>query len=184
MHRRQGLWIAALSSTLLTISAASYAAFSSASDPHVTFDAAGPAGFKIEGTTPDLAVSEADGNILLTVALANLTTGVSMRDHHMREKYLEVPKYPSAVLSVARAALHFPAPGGQAEADVPATLTLHGQTHPVTVHYSTKGDGASFATQGKFHINMNDFGISVPSYLGVTVKPEVDVTASFRAIGN
>jgi hypothetical protein len=31
---------------------------------------------------------------------------------------------------------------------------------------------------------MNDFGISVPSYLGVTVKPEVDVSASFRVTGS
>ena len=184
MTRRQSLWIAALSSALVTLSAVSRAAFSSASDPHVTFDAAGPAGFKIEGTTPDLVVTEADGNIVCTVALANLTTGISIRDHHMREKYLEIAKYPSAVLTVSRSALHLAAPGGQADGDVPGTLSLHGQTRPVTVHYSAKGDGAAFATQGKLHINMNDFGISVPSYLGVTVKPDVDVTATFRAIGN
>jgi len=27
---------------------------------------------------------------------------------------------------------------------------------------------------------MNDFGITVPVYLGVTVKPDVDVSASFQ----
>jgi polyisoprenoid-binding protein YceI len=95
-----------------------------------------------------------------------------------------VPKFPSAVLTVARSALQLPAPGAQAAADVPATLTLHGTTRPVTVHYTAKADGTSFATQGKLHINMNEFGITVPSYLGVTVKPEVDVAASFRALGN
>jgi hypothetical protein len=26
---------------------------------------------------------------------------------------------------------------------------------------------------------MNDFGVKVPSYLGITVKPDVVVTASF-----
>jgi hypothetical protein len=31
---------------------------------------------------------------------------------------------------------------------------------------------------------MNDFGITVPSYLGVTVKPDIDVSASFRVAGN
>jgi hypothetical protein len=30
------------------------------------------------------------------------------------------------------------------------------------------------------HLNMNDFGIQVPSYLGVTVKPDVDVAAQFE----
>jgi hypothetical protein len=27
---------------------------------------------------------------------------------------------------------------------------------------------------------MNEFGIEVPSYLGVTVKPEVDIQARFK----
>jgi polyisoprenoid-binding protein YceI len=184
MHRRQWLSIAAVATTLFGVSAIAQAAFSSATDGHVTFDAAGPAGFKIEGTTSDVTVSEANGNVLVTVGLANLTTGISLRDHHMREKYLEVPRFPTAVLSVARSALNVPAAGAQAEADAPGTLTLHGQTRPVTVHYSAKADGTSCTTQGKIHINMNEYGISVPTYLGVTVKPEVDIVASFRAIGN
>jgi polyisoprenoid-binding protein YceI len=184
MNRRKYLSIGAISATLLSLSAVGQAAFSSVNAAHVTFDASGPAGFKIEGTTPELALSEANGSLLVTVALANLTTGISMRDHHMREKYLEVPKYPTAVLSVARNTLQVPAPGGQTEGDAAGTLTLHGQTRPVTVHYTTKSEGTAFTTSGKFHINMNDFGISVPTYLGVTVKPEVDVNASFRALGN
>jgi hypothetical protein len=52
------------------------------------------------------------------------------------------------------------------------------------VHYESKGDGAAIVTHGTFHINMNDFGITVPSYLGVTVKPGVDVTAGFRLTGS
>ena len=32
------------------------------------------------------------------------------------------------------------------------------------------------------HLNMNDFAIEVPSYLGVTVKPDVDVIAQFDVI--
>jgi hypothetical protein len=31
---------------------------------------------------------------------------------------------------------------------------------------------------------MTDFGVNVPSYLGVTVKPDVDVSASFHIAGN
>jgi polyisoprenoid-binding protein YceI len=184
MHRRLSLWIVAISATLFTLSAVSRAAFTSASDTHVTFDAAGPAGFKIQGTTPDLTVSESGGNVVITVTLANLTTGISLRDHHMRDKYLEVARFPTTVLTVARSALKLPGAGGEVDADVPATLTLHGQTKPITVHYSTKADASSFTTQGKFHVNMNDYGITVPSYLGVTVKPDIDVSASFRALGN
>jgi polyisoprenoid-binding protein YceI len=184
MYRRPGFSIVALGLALFTVSATGNAAFSSASDGHVTFDAAGPAGFKIEGKTSEVSVSEVNGNVVITVALAHLTTGIDLRDSHMRDKYLEVPKFPTAVLTVARTALQLPAAGAQVEADAPATLTLHGTTRPVTVHYSSKSDGASCQTSGKLHINMNEYGITVPSYLGVTVKPEVDIVASFRAVGN
>jgi polyisoprenoid-binding protein YceI len=102
----------------------------------------------------------------------------------MKEKYLEVPKYPSGVLTVAKSSLKIPAAGTQVDADVPGTLTLHGQTRSVTVHYTAKSDGAATSAQGKFHINMTEFGIIVPSYLGVTVKPDVDINASFRVGGN
>lgn len=183
MRRQPHLWIVTSSVCILSVSSAGYAALSPASDAHVTFEATGPAGLKIDGATPDLSVSEADGNVMVTVALANLSTGISLRDHHMKEKYLEVPKYPSGVLTVAKSALRIPGGGSQIDADVPGTLTLHGQTRPVTVHYSAKSDGTTTSAQGKFHINMTEFGIVVPSYLGVTVKPDVDVSASFHVGG-
>lgn len=183
MSRQPHLWIVTGSICILSVSSAAYAALSSATDARVTFEATGPAGLKIDGVTPDLSVSEADGNVTVSVALANLSTGISLRDHHMKEKYLEVPKYPSGVLTVAKSSLRIPAGGSQVEADVPGTLTLHGQTRPVTVHYTAKSDGPATSAQGKFHINMTEFGIVVPSYLGVTVKPDVDISATFRVGG-
>jgi polyisoprenoid-binding protein YceI len=168
---------------LLTIASEGHAAVSGASDAHVGFEASGPAGLKITGTTTDLTASEDGGNVVLTVALANLTTGIGLRDQHMREKYLEVPKFPATTLVVARSALTVPPSGQKSAGDAPGTLTLHGQSRPVTVHYDSKGDGAGVVIHGTFHINMNDFGITVPSYLGVTVKPGVDVSADFKLAG-
>ena len=184
MNRRKRLWMAALSLSLCALSTASRAALSSATDSHVSFDASGPAGMKIEGTTTDLLVSDDGTNILVTVPLLNLSTGIGLRDHHMKEKYLEVQKFPAATLTMARSAIRFPRSGEPAAADAPGTVTIHGQTRPVTVHYDAKSDGTSVAVRGSFHINMNEFGITVPVYLGVTVKPDVDVSATFHAAGS
>ncbi len=184
MNRRKRLWMAALFLGLFSVSAASGAALSSAADSRVSFAATGPAGMKIEGTTPDLSVADDGVNVVITVPLANLSTGIGLRDHHMKEKYLEVQKYPSATLTIARSALKFPRSGEQAEADVPGSVQIHGQTRTTTVHYDAKGDGSSLSARGVFHVNMNDFGITVPTYLGVTVKPEVDVSASFHVTGS
>ena len=183
MIRRKHFWMAGSFLGLVSLSAASGAALSSATDSRVSFGATGPAGMKSEGSTTDLSVADDGVNVVVTVPLANLSTGIGLRDHHMKEKYLEVPKYPLATLTIARSALKFPRGGEQVSADVPATVQIHGQTRPTKVHYDAKGDGPSFGAHGAFHVNMNDFGITVPTYLGVTVKPEVDVSADFHVAG-
>jgi polyisoprenoid-binding protein YceI len=177
-------WVASASAILLGLVATGHAAVTAATDAKVSFVAAGPAGMKIEGSTNELSVAEQGGNIVVTVPLANLVTGIGLRDKHMKEKYLEVGKYPTAVLTVARSALKVPANGETVEADAQGSLQLHGQTKPVSVHYQSKGEAGGLPTRGSFHVNIKDFGMEIPSYLGVTVKPDIDVNASFRATGN
>jgi polyisoprenoid-binding protein YceI len=154
-----------------------------ASDARVGFIAVGPAGMRIEGTTQELKVVSGESGFVVTVPLGNLTTGIALRDRHMKEKYLEVPKFRETTLTVARPQLKIPAKGETVQGDVQGTLNLHGQSKPVTFHYEARGDGAQMVVNGRMHILMTDYGISVPSYLGVTVKPDVDVTASFKVAG-
>lgn len=46
----------------------------------------------------------------------------------------------------------------------------------------SKGDGSRrLHVRGSVRVNINDHGIAVPSYLGGTVKPDVDVELSFDA---
>jgi polyisoprenoid-binding protein YceI len=146
------------------------------------FIAVGPAGLKIVGTTNDGSVTDDGTTLHVAVPLGNLTTGISLRDKHMREKYLQTASYPEASLDVPRSAITFPKSGAEAAADVPAVLHLHGQNKTVSVHYTVKRDGDALHVSGAVHVNMNDFGIEVPRYMGITVKPEVDVTVRFDAV--
>jgi polyisoprenoid-binding protein YceI len=170
---------------LFLVAAVAHATLSNLTDPHVTFEASGPAGLKFEGSTSDVSwVEAANGTVTVTVDLTRLATGIALRDRHMRERYLEVPKYPTAVLSFARSGLQIPSGPDKVDATVPATLTLHGQSHPVVVRYDAKREGGSLAAHGSFRMNMNDFGVQVPTYLGVTVKPDIDVRATFHVSGD
>jgi polyisoprenoid-binding protein YceI len=178
------LSLAALGLTAVVIAPVAHAALSAPTDSRVGFQASGPAGMKIEGSTSDLSIADQGDNVVLTVPLGNLSTGIGLRDRHMKDKYLEVPKYPTAVLTVARSALKLPATDDKVEGDARSTATIHGQTRPVSVHYDAKRLGTALSVHGTFHINMRDFGIEVPTYLGVTVKPDVDVTAEFRVAGS
>jgi polyisoprenoid-binding protein YceI len=90
-----------------------------------------------------------------------------------------VPLYPTAELTVPRGSLKIPGGAGDAGGgDVAGTLKLHGRTRAVTFHYDAKRDSAIHVS-GAVHVNMTDFGIDAPSYLGVSVKPDVDVTVRF-----
>ena len=150
---------------------------------NTTFKAAGPAGMNIEGSTADMSVVDDGSSIVITVPLANIKTGIDIRDKHTRDA-LETDKFPSVTLKVARGAIKFPAAGAESSGDAPGSMTLHGQSKDVTVHYTAKLDGDTYNVKGTTRVNVDDFGVKRPSYLGVTVKPDVDVSTSFQAKDN
>lgn len=161
-------------SAVALVALTAHAKLARSGDAQVSFSATGPAGLSIVGTTSELAVAETEQDVIVTVPLKNLDTKIELRNKHMRDKYLEVAKYPNAELRVAKTAVQ--SPSGNATGQ----LSLHGQTRPVTFSYTTKPDGAATGVTSSFHMNMNDFGIEKPGYAGISVKPEVDVNVSFR----
>lgn len=164
--------------SVLAIGALAEAKLSSSGASAVEFHATGPVGLKITGKSNVVQVDSDDKNITITVPLSNLDTGMSLRNTHMKDKYLETSKYPNAVLVVPKASAGYPNGGSN---NATGNLTLHGVTKPVTFHYDVKKEGAEYAVAGKLHINMNDFKIEQPSFAGATVKPDVDVDISFHA---
>lgn len=145
-------------------------------DRDVIFKAVGPGGLGIEGKGSDISVLEQGNNLAISVGLATLKTGIDLRDRHMKEKYLETSKFPRATFTVDKSQLKLPG-----EADAEGKLTLHGVTHPAKVHYAAKGTNKQLTITGSLRLNMKDYGIDVPSYLGVTVKPDVTVSVRFAA---
>jgi polyisoprenoid-binding protein YceI len=146
------------------------------------FHAVGPAGFKLHGKTTELTLSDDGKVVVITVPLKQLTTGISLRDNHMREKYLEVEKFPDARLEVPWSAVKLPAAGATSEGDAQGSLTLHGQSRAVTFHYRISRDGGGgYQVSASFPMNFKEFGVNVPSYMGVTVKPDVRVETRFGA---
>jgi polyisoprenoid-binding protein YceI len=176
--RRLSFYVVALACTFPGVVLATL----QASQAKVSFTCSGPGGLRIEGTGSELQAQDKGGALVVTVPLAKVTTGMSLRDTHMHEKYLESGKYPLAELSVPRAGLKFPAEGATVEASAPGTMSIHGASRPVTFHYKAVRRGAAYDVQGDVHVNMNDYGIAVPTYLGITVKPPVDITVSFRLL--
>jgi hypothetical protein len=178
-RQRQSLWIPSIAAGVLCSSLAAHAKLAKVAGPEVSFTLIGPAGMKIVGNGSALRVLDEGSTVKIAVPLASMKTGISIRDKHMHEKYLDTANFPTAELQVPRGALKIPAAGAVTQ-DTAGTLLLHGKSKIVTFHYNCSRIGAQLNVQGTMHLDMNDFGIQVPSYLGVTVKPEVDVAARFE----
>jgi polyisoprenoid-binding protein YceI len=98
---------------------------------------------------------------VLEVQTATIKTGLPLRDDHMKNKYMEVAKYPKAYLrDVVGAAGKFK-----------ATLEAHGVKKPVEGTYEIVNN----RVQAKFKINQTEFGIPKTKYMGVGADDEVEM---------
>ncbi|HSP18568.1 MAG TPA: YceI family protein [Myxococcaceae bacterium] len=150
-------------------------------EPSASFRGRGPGGFSLEGKTHQVRVEDDGKELKIIVPLSGLQTGIALRDRHMRERYLEVEKYPDAVLSLPWSALKLPEDGRTVEATAPGTMTLHGKSHEVQVRYRLSRSGSTYQASGSVPLDIRDYGVDIPSYFGVTVQPAIEISATFTA---
>jgi polyisoprenoid-binding protein YceI len=120
----------------------------------------------------------------VTLDLSTIDTGIALRNQHLRENYLEVAKgagYDKAVLSDIRLA----DADGEAFAGGSAftgTMLLHGTKHEVAGRVEVRPEGASRHVRVEFPLNLTDFGVAPPEYLGVGVGSKLLVKVQLTAV--
>ena len=149
----------------------------------VEFTAIGrPAALKIHGKGPApqgyFTTDGAHFEGLVHFKMDSLVTGLATRDHHMKEKYLEIEKFPEATLQIS--SLKFPEPLSTANfkwSNIPfeGPLTLHGKTLPVHGTVSLERAGDQMLVESRFGLKISDYAIEIPSFAGITVANEVQV---------
>ena len=120
-----------------------------------------------------------DGSV--AVDLRMLDTGISLRNDHMRDKYLEVgkgPGYDKAVLSQIELKGLNPETG-EGKGSFTGALALHGVTKTVTGPIEARKAGNGVRVKASFPVNLPDYNIAEPRYLGVGVKNTVQVDVTF-----
>ena len=98
----------------------------------------------------------------IVIDMKSLSTGLDLRDDHAKNKYLEVGKYPEAVLTDATGE------NGKGQ----GKLKFHGKENPVTGTYTIQGGKT---LQAEFKIKLSDYGISDISYKGIGVEDLVKI---------
>ena len=168
--------------TMMAVLGSAYSAWaglSTVGGSDVQFLALGPAGMKINGNSSELAADEKDGKLTLTAPLTNLKTGIGLRDKHLRG-YLHTDSHPKATLIVDRSKLKAPAEGQTSEGTATGDFTLNGVTKPLKFKYKAKRTGSDYHVQGMSEVNIKNYGIEQPCYLGVCVDPTVKLKVAFK----
>ena len=144
------------------------------------FLAVGNRGVRVVGRTSTLWVSDNGKVITVMVPLASLRTGIGLRDRHLRDKYLHASRYPDIRLDVPWSAVRRPPAGDTVAAEAVGLLHLHGRARPVPFTYVAHDEGGAIAVEGKLRLDLRDFGVEVPGFLGIRLHPQVDAVARFR----
>ncbi len=100
----------------------------------------------------------------IVVVLKNVNSGISLRDEHTKNKYLEVSKFPDATLVSAK--------GENGKGT--GVIKIKGIEKPISGTYTVKGNELA----AQFDLKLSDFGIKGIKYMGVGVNDLVKVSVN------
>jgi len=115
----------------------------------------------------------------LKVELQTLETGISIRDRHMKNNYLEVEKGPAfatAMLEDIRIEKM------EGKTVFSGMLSLHGQKKKVSGAAELQQKDGKIRVQAQFPVKVSEFEIPAPTYLGVGVRDEIQIKVSLLAV--
>jgi polyisoprenoid-binding protein YceI len=108
----------------------------------------------------------------LSVDLRTLKTGISLRDRHMRDNYLEVdngPQFEKATIEDIQIAKL------DGKTTFNGTLVLHGERRPITGSATLEKRDGGYTVEAEFPVKVSEYKITKPTYLGVGVQDEVRI---------
>jgi polyisoprenoid-binding protein YceI len=115
------------------------------------------------------------------VDLRTLDTGIGLRNEHLRENYLEVDKGPGfETATLSEIDLNgFNADAPEGKGSFAGLLTLHGVRKTVTGTVDVRQAGAGLRVKASFSVDLSDYSIRKPRYLGIGIKDIVQVEVAF-----
>ena len=122
-------------------------------------------GFTVDGTTVTDVRAEVD--------VASITSDSSLRDGRFAGSIMDTAQFPTATFEADTVDLGtVPATGTTAKVTVPGTLTLKGQSRPVTVELEVRRGAAEIEILGSIPVVFADYGIETPQPPGLKVRDE------------
>jgi len=150
----------------------------------VTFSAVGTPGFlHIEGKGASVTGHiEMEGEKWTGKWVCDLnafTTDIDTRDKHMKEKYLQVPQFPTSTLEITK--LTYKEKSNGSKLPFEGNLQLHGVTAPVKGTVSITYVNSLYQVEAEYSLTVDAFKIDIPSFAGITMAKDVTVHVKFMA---
>lgn len=127
---------------------------------------------------PDsLAASE----IHIEVQLDQIDTGISLRNRHMRENYLETEKHPLAVFHGKATAVRQDSLNHY-QVSAKGKFSLHGVDRELVVTAAVKVEGQRARVSTAFDVRLADYGIEVPKLMFMKLSEVLAITVDFAIV--
>ena len=125
-----------------------------------------------EGVSAKLVEKNLILNGVISFQLKSLKTGIELRDDHLKNKYLEVGKFPTALLTIND--LKIPT-DLKSEINFTGTLNLHGVDQSIEGLARFQSESKTQLLIADFKIRLSQFKIEIPNFKGITVAEEVQI---------
>ena len=118
-----------------------------------------------------------------TLAVNTISTGMGLRDEHMRRYIFETGDGQTPDLAVTGGSTDCAAPGGGKESicTVSGQLTIRGTSRPFVMTLKARRTGDEYQVAGSGTVRLSTYGIAPPSQFGVTTSDEVQLRVELTA---
>ena len=149
-----------------------------------TYDAFDGKTNSVSGTVVADPAKANSAKIEIAIDLASLDTGIALRNHEMRERYLQTGRFPTATFkSVSVDGPASVAANQPVDVKIAGDFTLHGVTRRLTLpaRVVLLQDNRMHVTS-QFNVHMPDYDIHVPKNILVTVDDMIPVRLDLYAV--
>jgi polyisoprenoid-binding protein YceI len=141
-----------------------------------------PSMLKIHGETDQMTGSLELTNETLEgsfeVSMKSFSTGMSLRDDHLKKKVFEVDRFEKAKVTLDPLAFKSQLLGSQEALPFTGKLAFHGLEKPIRGTATIKNSASLIEVSAEFSVKLTDFAIAPPEFMGMSIQDEVKISAT------
>ena len=125
-------------------------------------------------------------NLRAVVDPKTLSTGMSVRDQHMRKRIFadNSEKMPALEFVSTKSSCPDLPQGPEVMCRISGNLSMRGVARPFEMDLKVRNDGKAYRVSGDAIVKLSSFGIEMPCQLGVCVTDDVKLRLEFQAKEN